>query len=474
MANKSRVHSATSTHSDGAVKQGNSEFGVENHQDDMLLIDPEETGAVQTHSAEAPKAPGVKKAPVKAALTDEERPTGGRIAQIPNEVDPAAGYLDQDSGMPIINNASADEMDVEEPVEFEADVETDLESGDTEDGFDDEVSSEFEDLADLGTDGEVDADLNDEFDDGDDMSPLGEAMVEEETEPMEPTEVDSEEAPMDFEAEPSADDVALLDVDSVDDTATDDVAFATVANVVHVMKGNRIIASMGPASARKVGMSDLYKTDQFHDVVEASLQKKGLRKGLVQSGFVLAKVKITASSKATAKVVEAKVATQVNAKMKALASRDEALDQSLAIAAVGINRQYFKGTSNELKAALETQLAQMGVRGAGRMIRAAFAEHGVSYAKAIMTLAKKISAMPEEVRDQYASALDMTNDEDFDDGVDEEMEASPEDDFMEDMPSSVTAALSHTPYRRSVPALLQAGVKTTAAAAILSGDASLV
>lgn len=467
MTKKSRVLSATSTHSNDAVKQGNSEFGVENHQDDMLLIDPEEKGPVQTHSAEPPKAPGVKKAPVKAALTDEERPTGGRIAQIPNEVDPAAGYLEQDSGLPIINNASVDEMD-------DADAGGDLEPDGDDEGFDDEVSSEFEDLADLGADGEVDADLTDEFDDGgDDMSPLGEAMVEED--PVGEMEVESEEAPMDFEAEPSADEVALLDVDSVEDTATDDVAFATVAKVVHVMKGNRIIASMGPASARKVGMSDLYTSDEFHDVVEASLQKKGLRKGLVQSGFVLAKVKITASSKATAKVVEAKVATQINAKMKALASRDEALDQSLAIAAVGINRQYFKGSPNELKAALETQLSQMGVRGAGRMIRAAFAEHGVSYAKAIMTLAKKISAMPEEVRDQYAAALDMTNDEDFDDGVDEEMEASSDgDDFMEDMPSSVTAALSHTPYRRSVPALLQAGVKTTAAAAILSGDASLV
>ena len=472
MTKKSRVHSATATHSTDAVKQGSSEFGVENHQDDMMLIDPEEKGAVNTHSADEPKAPGAKKASVKAALHDEDLPKGGRIAQIPNEVDPAAGYLQSDSGMPIINNASAEEVEdtaveVEEPA---ADADSSEEV--VEDFDDEEVSSEFEDLADLGTEGdEVDADLSDEFDDGDDMNPLGEAMVQDE--PEAEAEVEVEEAPMAFEAEPTADEVALLDVDSVDDTATDDVAFATVANVVHVMKGNRIIASMGPASARKVGMSDLYTTDQFHDVVEASLQRKGLRKGLVQSGFVLAKVKITAASKATAKVVEAKVATQVNAKLQALASRDEALDQSLAIAAVGINRQYFKGATNELKAALETQLNQMGVRGASRMIRAAFAEHGVSYAKAIVTLAKKISAMPEEVRDQYASALDLTNDEDFDDGVDEEMEATEEDGFGEEIPSSVTAALTSS-YRRSVPALLQAGVKTTAAAAILAGNASLV
>jgi hypothetical protein len=455
------------------VKQGNSEFGVENHQSDMLLIDPEETGSVNTHSAEKPKTKGVQKAPVKAALHDEDRPKGGRIAQIPNDVDPASGYLQTESGMPIINNASSEEMEVDEiEAEFEDEDNTDP---DFENQDEDEVNSEFEDLADLGVDNSVDAGMEDEFDGGDDddMSPLGEAMVEEPEDATDPMEVESEEAPMDFETEPSEDEVPLLDVDSVEDTATEDVAFATVANVVHVMKGNRIIASMGPASARKVGMSDLYTTDQFHDVVEASLQKKGLRKGLVQSGFVLAKVKITAASKATKKIVEAKVATQVNAKMQALARRDEAMDQSMAIASVGINRQYFKGASNELKAALETQLNQMGVRGASRMVRAAFAEHGVSYAKSIVTLAQKISAMPEEVRNQYASALDLTNDEDFDDGIDEDMEASIEDESYEDAPASVTAALSNS-YRRSVPSLLQAGVKTTAAAAILTGNASLV
>ncbi len=470
MTQKSRVHSATSTHSMQSVKQQNPEFGVENNQSDMLLIDPEEKGQVSTHSADKPTAKGDKKAPVKAAIHDEGRPKGGRIAQIPNEVDPAAGYLQTESGMPVINSSSEednyDDMDDDE-------VEAEFEDMDDTD----EVDSEFEDLADLESDDG--SEMEAEFDDADmdDMSPLGEAMVEDvaEDDMNDAIESEADEVPMEFEAEPGEDEVPLLDVDAVDDSATDDVAFATVANVVHVLKSNRIIASMGPASARKVGMSDLYTSEQFQDVVEASLQKKGLRKGLVQAGFVLAKVKVTAASKATAKVVEAKVKSQINAKMEALARRDAALDQSMAIAAVGINRQFFKGTQNELKAALETQLNQMGVRGASRLIRAAFAEHGVSYAKSLVTLAQKISAMPEDVRNHYAEALDLTNDEDFDDAdmeMDEmdDVEAEYEED---DMPESVTAALTPS-VRRPVPALLKAGVKTTAAAAILTGDASLI
>jgi AraC-like DNA-binding protein len=230
---------------------------------------------------------------------------------------------------------------------------------------------------------------------------------------------------------------------------------------------------MGPSLARKVGMSDLYLSEQFQDVVSASMQAKGLRKGLVQSGFVLAKVKLAAASKATAKAVQAKVEAQVNQKMQALARKDQAMEQCLAIAAVGINRRFFKNTDNELKASLETEFQRLGVRGAGNVIRAMFAQHGVSYAKAILTLANKISAMPEDVRNQYAEALDLTNDEDFDvdAGLDEDDEV--EDDDVEEIPTSVTAALV-TPARRQTAALLKAGVKTTAAMSILSGDSSLV
>lgn len=469
MAEKRRVTSAASTHSQDAVRVGNSEFEVENHQGDMMLIDPEEVGNVSTHSADQPKAPGApRRVPTTAAIVDEQRQAGGKTAQIPNDVDPSAGYLEQEAGMPVINNAAADEDMSDEDMGDDVSAE-----------FEDDVSAEFEDLADLGVTGEdsVDAGLDDEFDDLEaDAEDVGDSEFESVGGPdIAADEEDAPEVEMDAEPLPfeqdDADAIALVDADMVEDEDVDDVAFATMANVVHVLKANRIIASMGPALARKIGMSDVYLSDQFQDVVTATLQRKGLRKGLVQSGFVLSKVKLSAS-KTTARVVQAKVDAQVNARMEAVARREQAMEQCLAIAAVGINRRFFKGTENQLKASLETEFQRLGVRGAGNVIRAMFAQHGVSYAKAILSLATKISAMPEEVRDQYASALDLTNDDDFDvdAGVDEEGDEY--DEVEDEVPASVTAALN-TPARRQTAALLKANLSSNAAS-ILSGNSSLV
>ena len=460
------------THSQDAVRVGDSEFGVENHQDDMLLLDPEDYTSGSTHSQAKPTTSGDKK--LKASIRDEERATGGKIAQIDNDVDPAMGYLEQETGLPVINNASTDE----------------------DDGEDDEVNSEFEDLSDLGNAGNsVDADV-DEDDEGDDEEIEAEFSeeddgddeeVEAEFDDMEildgpEIEADSDEETaeemgecadevLSFEEDLGTDAVNLVDADAMADAETDDLVYATVANVVHVVRANRIIASMGPSSARKVGMSDVYLTTQFQDVVQASVESKGLRKGLVQSGFVLAQVKVSAS-KVTAKVVKAKVEAALQTRIEAARAQDACMEQSLAIAAVGINRQFFKASKNELRASLESEFTRMGVRGAGKIIRAMFAQHGVAFAQEILTLAKRISAMPEQVRDEYASALDLTNDEDFEveDEITSDLDEGFEDDAQE-QPMSVTAALA-SPMRR-VPALLKAGV-TNKAMDILSGSSSLV
>ena len=460
MTEKRRVHSAASTHSSGGVKQGNSEYEVENHQKSIMLIDPEDISGGNTHSGAQPKMKGAKR-PTYAALIDEQRTPGGKIFQIPNDVDPAKGYLETETGMPVIDNVEAsDESD--------------------EDDFEDtEVESEFEDLADTD---EVDAEFEDEgdeveaeFGEDDDMESLDGPDVEADAADGE-VEEEVEDQPLAFENDmDNSEGIALVDADAMADDDSDDLAFAVTANAIHAIKSNRIIASMGPALARKAGMADLYLTEQFQDVVTASVEAKGIRKGLVQSGFVLAKVKLSAA-KATAKIVEAKVAARVEAKVASLARQNDALDQSMAIAAVGINRHFFKDSENALRASLESEFNRLGVRGSGTVIRAAFAEHGVAYARSIITLAQKLSAMPDEVRNQYASALDLTSDEDFEDAG-EEVEADFEGDEEDgedygDTPVSVTAALV-TPARRE-HTMLKAGVRNNAAMSILAGNASLV
>ena len=473
MTEKRRVTAATSTHSQGEVKQGSSESKDTNHQESMMLIDPEDVGGGSTHSQDVPKTKGAKKAPTTASIRDEEIPAGGRIAQIPNDEDPAAGYLETESGMPVIDNSV--EAETEEPAAEEVPEETlEGEEGvEVTDPLDDgdDVEAEFEDLADLDAGDDVEAEFEE-----DDMDAFGEPEVEAEAEP-EAEDAEPEALPFEDDSA-NAEDVSLLDADAVGDDEVDDLAFATTANAVHVIRANRIIASMGPASARKVKMDDIYLSEQFHAAVQAGVEAKGLRKGLVQAGFVLAKVKVGAASKAASKAIEAKVQSRIEAKMSSLAKRDAALEQSLAIAAVGINRRYFKDTENELRAALENELAAAGVRGGARLVQAAFQKHGVPYAKAILTLAKKLSAMSEEVRDQYASALDLTDDSEFiesemDEGDDEDFDGMPDE--TETVPASVTAALV-SPARRSnqTAALLKAGVKNQAAMSILAGNASLV
>jgi hypothetical protein len=471
----SRVAAATSTHSQGTVKQGSSESKVTNHQDVMTLIDPEDVDSGNTHSEKTPKTTGPKKAPTTAAVRDEEIPAGGKTAQIPNEQDPSAGYLETESGMPVIDNSLEAESEapaVEEPLEGEEGVEVTEELLEE----DDDLEAEFEDLGDLDAGGDLEAEFEDDSDDFDD---LGDPEVESDPEPELEAEADEPEA-LPFEEDVAdADGIALVDADALDDGAVDDLAFATTANAVHVIHSNRIIASMGPASARKVKMEDVYMSDQFHTAVQANVEARGLRKGLVQSGFVLAKVKLAAASKATHRAIEAKVNARIEAKVATMAKRDQALEQSLAIAAVGINRRYFKDAKNELRSGLEAELTAAGVRGASRIVQAAFQRYGVDYAKAILTLANRIAAMPEDVRDHYASALDLTDDSEFVDSAAEDEDMDEDFDDMDDgtevVPDTVTAALM-SPARRShqTAALLKAGVKTTAAMSILAGDGSLV
>src|ERR1035437_2058314 len=132
MSQKHRV-SSSQTHFPNSEKVAveDSEFGVENHQKSMLLSEPPDTeGAVSTHTSgdlkfKGPKKPvsaasvAVVRKVTKAALVDKEAPAGGKIAEISNEEDPSAGYLEKEAGMPVMHNASADEFNEESGEEDE-------------------------------------------------------------------------------------------------------------------------------------------------------------------------------------------------------------------------------------------------------------------------------------------------------------------------------------------------------------------
>ncbi|QRE00271.1 hypothetical protein [Burkholderia phage BCSR5] len=464
----------------------------------------DETGGPGTVATASKKAVVAKKK-VKAAdeaggpvgpagNAQEEDCDDNDLANIDNEVDPAEGYLPtkqavgQDA-LPI--GANADEED-----DFTGDEEEDGEhelnafdfggdEGDTELEHGDNPQSILE--ANEGEDEDWDAPAEDAFEVEEDEAeeePLGLAE--------EVDEVENEPADNPLEA---GDVMDLVDVDGTEDDA-DDIAFATMASargndVVHVIHKNRIIASMTKKAAVKAGADDVYTGAQFQDVVAAEVASHGLRKGLTSMGFVMAKVNVAASTTEN-KRVKAKVNKLTAAVRAAEANRQQSFEQCMAIAAVGINRSYFKGYKNELKAALTENLENMGVRGASRLVAHVFQEQGVVLAKQIVELANRLVAMPEATRNAFADALDMTEDNldepgGFEGGDEFGMEAEAEDDGFTDefvdnieAPNTIEAALSRPAMRlqasiaesNSRSALLNPQkVKLSAAAqALLSGN----
>ena len=209
----------------------------------------------------------------------------------------------------------------------------------------------------------------------------------------------------------SSADYALVDVDCVDDSECDDLLFASIDGTKHVIKSNRIIASMTADSAKVCGCDDVYLDDDFDEAVVSECEAKGLRAGLRAMGFTLATVKIKSSAQLNASV--ARATADVKAQMlKAQDKRNEVMKQALALAAVGLNRNMFKDYENTLRSELTAKFESLGVRGASRVVKAAFAEHGIDYANKLLVIANEIADLPEETRDGLAAQLDMTNEPD--------------------------------------------------------------
>jgi hypothetical protein len=287
-------------------------------------------------------------------------------------------------------------------------------------------------------------------------------------------------------AGPAPEQMSVLDVDGADDSP-EDVVFANVGSSVKVIKANRIIASMSKIVAAKSGHEDMYLSEQFATVTEIEMAKHGVRAGLEKMGFVLATVNL-GKADVLNKRVEAK-AQKLTAGIRAEAEAQfDVLEQALAIAAVGINKGFFKNQSNELRAALETELTAAGVRGHQKMLASVFATKGIDFAKAILTVAKQVALMPVETRANFVAALDMVGDEgmfgdssspDFQSQITASQEEK--DEFAEEVydngasPNSVHAALLRpaTNIRSRNEVSAKAVGYSPSAAAILSGKAPL-
>jgi hypothetical protein len=435
------------------------------------LMEDDSSGMDDPDYVQGPDADGDFEAggPDSGVLADADRGALGQperglqdTQHGPNNEDPTAGYLtvSADGETPNVggDGPSEEELMGDNP-----------QSGLTEpepDGGGDGLVAEFDDAEDDGL--------------GEEPDPS--ALID---------DSDMEEEPA--MAAPGSDDMAIMDVDGADDDS-DDVVFANVGTSVKVIKANRIIASMGKKIATKAGCADVYLGEKFQEVTAVEMSKHGVRAGLKKMGFVLATVNV-GKAEILNKRVEAK-AQKLTAGVRAQVQEQNAnMEQCMAIAAVGINRGgFFKDVRNELRAALEDEFKAAGVRGSERLIRQVFASHGVEYAKAILTIATQLAEKPVEIRNAYASSLDMAGEGD---GIEDESmygdSASPDfqseysataddendDEFTDEFadesgaPETVHAALARPQFKTRNEVSAKATGYSVQAAAVLSGKSPL-
>lgn len=334
------------------------------------------------------------------------------VGAIENDINPAAGYLDQDHTSEVVNADNEDGME-----------EDGLQWDESEDGDDD---GDFNVEGDEEDDGEEDAD--------------GENAIAAELEPPEDNSA-----------------VPISDIRKLDDTMTN-VAFVMHAGNLLAIKDTTVVAHMTKVSAKKHGILDVYGTKTFAGLMAEEVKKHGLSAALRANNFRTERIDFT-TSKVVAKTIAAET-KRIQARVQKQNEIKAAVqEQSVAIAAVGMSRKFFKDVPNPLMASLSSALAAAGVRNPDRFLQKEFAAHGAAYIQAALEVANKLAAQSEEVRNGYADALDMTCEtmDDVDDAAapivkvadDDGFDMEGDDDGMEDVGSAdITAALVRRPARR--------------------------
>ena len=250
------------------------------------------------------------------------------------------------------------------------------------------------------------------------------------------------------------DEMALVDVEGMDDTIASSELESVVASAsLIILSNNKSIAYMDEKLAIKAKMDDVYLADEFPLVVASQIDEKGLREGLTSLGFKLTPVNLSEQKVIKASVNKKTVNFQkeITAKVQ---EQKNAYDDSLAIVAVGMTRGYFKNIENPLKTALIAELENTNVRNAAKIVNKVFAATSIGFVHTLTEAAEKLAAMPKEVRANHMQALDMiSEDADIDDGVDLDVDLeSNEDGNNEEIPPTVEAAVAVPPKVTSLTA----------------------
>ena len=355
--------------------------------------------------------------------------------------------------------------DAVEDEEFELDKETSAD-GMPDDGMPVDAEDDFPDMtAESAIDG-IDDEISEEF--------TSEETYEnpEMDDIMKSDGMESEDTPENLfidDQGPAAPGEPLMDSMDLDDTPESLSLMSVAAGTVIAMKGIHTVAYANAKTAGK--NADILERPEFEKALMISAGTIGMRKALAQMGFSPVKVKPVDAAVVSREVVQAKSQFMADQSKK-----QQVFTDSMALAAVGLSRNLWKGAENPLRTAIEAKFADLGVRNPKAVTSKLLSENGLAYSKTIVAVATKLAAMSGTARKEYAEMLDLVEDDPSTANADEmlnidEVAGDEEIDDVADDIDNVTA-------RFQTPALLlpkkqTAGVTQRTASAVLAGTAPL-
>ncbi len=211
-------------------------------------------------------------------------------------------------------------------------------------------------------------------------------------------QADADEMPMEGEEE-----IEMMDM--IDDDNIDEVALIARSGAIQLASGPYIVAELKEEAAGD--NKEIFHSAQFQRAIMDSIRKDGLAKAVAAYKFAPVKVKANLK-KHIDKVVAKRMETEAAVLEKAKNDLSKTFKQSLDIATVGLQKNFWAKKQNPLKAAFVAELATVGVRNPEKMVNRIFDQQGLPYNTLLIAQAEELMKKSVEMRNEISSVLDMT------------------------------------------------------------------
>jgi hypothetical protein len=183
--------------------------------------------------------------------------------------------------------------------------------------------------------------------------------------------------------------------------------------------------------------SEIFSKRSFKAAIIATAGQSGMD-GLRELGFKPIRVALPIAAIVQARV-DKELAAQRAVETASVDTLQDDYRQALAIAAAGLNKNFFTGYANTLKSAMQAELVAANVHSPSKVVERVFARNGEAFVATLLELAESIRQRPLEVRNELASALDQVNTVTLDPNAGDEDGDGSED--FDNSPEAVAARL---------------------------------